>query len=216
MSVRSSLHSGFALLLLTACSGKSSAGSDGDPAKVTALAKTMIQNTPAPAALPACTTPQLAAASLTARTLIQLAGQEVPDRHERTEWINPSELDEPAARTLLDPAADADAKRAAAAKLLAVSKFIIWRPETVDVPLAVGSKELKRGVVGMRALGYDSAGNATCITVFNIKNDKAVSEWAQVESDKAVVDPAISKALQQDLKKVLIGTVASMRAGEAP
>lgn len=213
MSARSSLRSALALLLLTACSdGKS--GPDGDPAQVAALAKTMIANTPAPAALPACTTPQLAAASLTARMLIQLAGQEIPDRHERTDWINPSELDEPAARTLVDPAATTDAKRAAAGTLLGMSKFIIWRPETVDVPLAVGSKELKRGIVGFRALGYDRAGNGTCITVFTIKPDKAVSEWAMDESDKAVVDPAISKALQQDLKKVLIATVAAMRAGQ--
>jgi hypothetical protein len=215
MSARSSLRSALALLLVTACGGGKS-GPDADPAQVAALAKTMITNTPAPAALPACTTQQLAAPSLTARMLIQLAGQEIPDRHERKDWINPSELDEPAARTLVDPASDADAKRAAAGTLLGMSKFIVWRPETVDVPLAVGSKELKRGIVGFRALGYDRAGNATCITVFTIKNDKAVSEWAMDQSDKAVIDPAVSKALQQDLKNVLIGTVASMRAGEAP
>ncbi|MBA3463270.1 MAG: hypothetical protein H0T46_25165 [Deltaproteobacteria bacterium] len=215
MSARSSLRSALALLLVTACGGKTS-GLDADPAQVAALATTMIQNTPAPAALPACTTAQLAAPSLTARTLIQLAGQEIPDRHERTDWINPSELDEPAARTLVDPAATAEAKRAAAGTLLGKSKFIVWRPETVDVPLAVGSKELRRGIVGFRALGYDRAGNGTCITVFTIKNDKAVSEWAMDKSDKAEVDPAISKALQQDLKKVLIGTVASLRAGQAP
>jgi hypothetical protein len=215
MSARSSLRSVALASLLVACGNKSSAP-EADPAKVKTLAKLMIENTPAPAAVPACTTAQLGATVLTARTLIQLAENEMPNRPERAEWCNPPELDDPAARVLVDPAADATAKREGAAKLLGGTGFIIIRPETIDVPLALGFKELKRGAFGLRALGYDKAGNATCVTVFNIKNDKAVSEWAMDQSDKAEVDPAIAKALQQDLKKILIAKVASMRAGEAP
>jgi hypothetical protein len=92
----------------------------------------------------------------------------------------------------------------------------VYRAEMIDVPLATGVKELKRGAAGLRAIGYDGAGNVTCITVFTIKPDKDVSEWAMDQSDKAVVDPAIAKALQQDLKIQLRARVASLRAGEEP
>lgn len=203
-------------MLLAACGKGGAKGPDGDPAAVTALAKRMIDNTPAPAGVPACTPAQLVGTQLTARTLIQLAGNQMPDKPERTDWINPPELDDPAARTLVDPATDPDAKRGAAGALLAAKQFVIIRPEMVNVPLAIGVKELKRGAVGLRALVYDGKGNPTCITVFNVQNDKDVSEWAMDQTDKALVDPAISKALQQDLKKQLLAKVADLRAGNPP
>lgn len=213
MSARSSLRS-FLLLLAAACSSKKGPP-EGDPAQVTARAQTMIKNTPAPVSAPACTVPQLNAPGLTARSLIQLAGNEMPATPERADWINPPELDHPAVRAFLE-ATDDTAKRRAAASFLALPAYLVVRPEMIDVPLATGVKELKRGAAGMRAIGYDAAGNVTCITVFTIKNDKAVSEWAMDQSDKAEVDPAIQKALQQDLKTQLIGRLAAIRGGDEP
>lgn len=192
--------------LLAGCKGH------GDSvAKLQALAKLMIENTPAPAAFGECSREQLNAPGVTARTLIQIAGNPLEDKPERTDWINPSELDVPAARTVVDPNASASDKDDAAAALLGVKAITVWRPEMVNVPLAIGVKELKRGAVGMRALGYDMHGNCTCITVFNIQNDKAVSEWAMDQTNKALVDPAIAKALQKDLRTQLLMKVADLR-----
>src|SRR4051812_14829626 len=154
MSARSSLRSVLVLAALCAC-GKGSGGKGGDPAAVTALAKRMIENTPAPASLPACTAAQLGGLQMTARTLIQLAHHQIEDKPERADWITPADLDDPAARTLAD-STDDGAKRAAAGTLLAAPSFVIIRPEMVNVPLAIGVKELKRGAVGMRLLGYDA------------------------------------------------------------
>lgn len=213
MSARSSLHS-VVLLAVAACSSKKGPP-EADPAEVVARAQLMIKNTPAPVSAPNCTVPQLGAPGITARSLILLAGNAMPTTPERTDWINPSELDDPTVRAYLE-AKDDTAKRQAAASLLALKSFVVFRAEMIDVPLAVGVKELKRGAAGLRAIGYDGAGNVTCITVFSIKNDKAVSEWAMDESDKAVVDPAVAKALQQDLKTQLLAKVGSLRAGEEP
>ena len=213
MSARSSLHS-LLLLTLAACSSKKGPP-EADPAEVTARAQLMIKNTPAPVSAPNCTVPQLNAPGITARSLILLAGNEVPKTPERTDWINPTEIDDPSVRAFLD-AKDDDAKRQAAVAVLAQKAWLVVRTEMIDVPLATGIKELKRGAVGMRAIGYDGAGNVTCITVFSFKNDKAVSEWAQEKSDKAEVDPAIQKALQQDLRTRLIAKIASIRAGDEP
>ena len=213
MSARSSLHS-VLVLAVAACSSKKGPP-EADPAEVKARAQLMIKNTPAPVAAPNCTVEQLNAPGVTARSLILLAENEVPTTPERLEWINPSELDDPSVRAFLE-AKDDDAKRQAAAAVLAHKAWLVVRSEMIDVPLAIGVKELKRGAVGMRAIGYDGAGNVTCITVFSFKNDKAVSEWAMEQSDKAEVDPAIAKALQQDLKTRLVAKVAAIRSGDAP
>jgi hypothetical protein len=204
------------VLLVTAAACSSKQGPpEADPAQVKARAQAMILNTPAPVAAKACTVEQLKAPGITARSLILMAENPMPETHERADWSNPWELDDPAVRMYLD-ATDDTAKRQAAAKVLALPSFIVWRAENIDVPLAIGVKELKRGVVGMRAIGYDNAANVTCITVFSYTNDKDVSEWAQVQSDKAVVDPAVAKALQHDLKQRLRGKVAAMQAGQEP
>ena len=174
----------------------------------------MIINTPAPASLRACTTADLSATSMTARSLIELAHNDMPTSAERTTWINPTELDDVHVRTLVDPASAEAVRRTAAGALLAAKAFIVFRPELVNVPLALGFKELKRGAVGLRAIGYDRGGQAICILVFNVQNDKQVSEWAMDHSDQAVVDPAISKALQEDLKHQLLTKVAALRRGE--
>lgn len=214
MSARSSLRSLLILSAAAACSSKKGPP-EADPAQVKARAHAMIQNTPAPAAARPCTIEQLKAPGITARSLILIAENTLPDTPERADWSNPWELEDPAVRMYLD-ATDDTVKRQAAAKVLALPSFIVWRPENIDVPLAIGVKELKRGVVGMRAIGYDNAANVTCITVFSYKNDKDVSEWAQVQSDKAVIDPAVAKALQHDLKQRLRGKVAAMQAGQEP
>lgn len=212
MSARSSLRSVLPLVLLAACSSKKGAP-EADPARVKALAKTMIANTPAPAGAPACKVEQFNGPGITSRSLILLAENEMPKAAERADWINPPELDAPAVRAFLE-AKDDTAKREAAAAVLALKSIIVWRPETIGVPLAIGYKELKRGAVSVRAIGYDAAGNVTCVAVFSFKNDKAVSDWAMEKSDKADVDPAIVKALQQDLRQQLLGRIAAIRAGD--
>ena len=58
-------------------------------------------------------------ATMTWRTLLVLAGAPIAKDPEHAEWINPPELDAPAARTLVDPKADPTAARQAAAALLA-------------------------------------------------------------------------------------------------
>jgi len=211
MSARSSARNTFVLAVALAACGKGSKAREADPAQAQALAKRMIETTPPPAGAPACTAEQLAAAPLTARTLIQLAGQPMPTNPERADWINPPELDTPSARVLVDPAADETAKRQAAATFLASKAFLVYRVEMVNVPLALEIKELKRGAVGFRAIGYDAKGSPTCILVFNVQNDKAVSEWAMDQTDKAIVDPAVAKALREDLKKQLLAKIPTLK-----
>lgn len=212
MSGRSSPRS-YALaiaLAVTACSGEKVP--EADPAQLTALAKTMVKNIPAPKGAPDCTVGDLHATPLTATTLFQLAGEVPANRPEYAEWVNPPALDAPAARVLLDKAASETDRRRAAAALLAAPNFIVYKVEMVNVPLALEIKELKRGALGMRALGYNAKGTPTCILVFTVQNDKAVSEWAMDKTDKALVDPAIAKALREDLTKQLQARIAGFMA----
>jgi len=210
MSARSSLHSALLLLGAVGCGHKGPAEPEGDPASVQTLAAKMVENIPAPAAARPCTIGDLLATPMTATTLLQLAHKPVPGNPEYARWIQPTALDTPAATVLLDPAATDDAKRHAAGAFLAAKAYVVYKTEMVAVPLALEVKELKRGAVGLRAIGYDKVGTAVCIHVFNVQNDKAVSEWAQVQTDKALVDPAVAKALRDDLTKQLLATVADL------
>ncbi len=212
MSARSSLHSAVALLVAvtasSACGGKKAAsGPEGDPAKVAELAKRMVTNVPPPAGAKPCTIGDLMGTQLTMTTLLRLAQEPVPDKFEYQEFVNPPSLDAPAASVLLDPKSDDAARRSAAGTLLAGTPFIVIKTEMVNVPMALGVKEMKRGALGMRAIGYDTSGTPTCIHVFTVRNDKQLSEWAMDKSDKPVIDPAVAKALRDDLTVQLVKTI---------
>jgi len=207
MSGRSSLLS---LLLLASCGGEKVP--EADPAKVQALAKRMVTNVPPPAGARDCTVGDLHGVPMTAATMLQLAGEPVPTQPEYRDWVNPASLDAPAARVLIDKAASETDKRRAAATLLGAHAFIVYKVEMVNVPLALELKELKRGAVGMRAIGYEANGAVKCILVFTVQNDLAVANWAMDKTDKALVDPAIAKAVREDLTKQIEARIAGFMA----
>ena len=92
-------------------------------------------------------------------------------------------------------------------------RLVVFRVDMVNVPLALGVKELKRGAVGVRAIGYDRTGQATCAKVFTVRNDKATSEAAMDRSDRATVDPAVMQLLRDDLAQQLIWHVELLATG---
>lgn len=191
-----------AVLALAAC-GKSREAPkkpEADPKQVTKLAAKMAREVPTPAAVRECTLDDLAGgAPMTFRTLMQLGEQKLADTPEESAWINPPELDAPAARTLVDPNAPKTAARQAAAELLAAPFWVAYKVDHVNAPMALGVKELKIGTVGTRVIRYEKTGLPSCVLVFFFQNDKAVSDDAIAKSDRAVIDPAIAKALREDL-----------------
>jgi hypothetical protein len=216
MSARSSRPSPIAYAVLAAaaaagCSKKQPAKPQADPAKVTALAATMYKHTPAPAAVRNCKPEELAGgAVMTYLTVLKLGNQPIKDDPVRSDWINPSEVEHPAARTLVDPAAEDRARREAAAELLAAPHYVVFRVEMIDVPLALEIKELKRGAVGVRAIRYDKRGRAACLHVFTVQNDKQKSEWAMDQTTKVTVDPEVVKALRDDLHAQMIARISDL------
>ncbi len=211
MSARSSVLELVAIAAAAAACAKTPKP-EADPAKIEVLARSMINNTPMPAAVPPCKPEQLAAAfPMTQRTVLQLAKLPIPGEPERADWINPVELDAPSARLLVD-GTDPTLRRQAAAELLAARSYVVYRVDMVNAPLALLVKELKRGGVGMRAIGYDKRGEATCVDVFIVQQDKQKSEWAMDQSNKALVDPAVAKVLRDDLKDQLLKKVAARNA----
>lgn len=192
--------------------GCGSKSPQGDPAKFATLATTMIKNVPVPG-VTECTGDQvLGGATMTIRTLLAIAKQPFVDKPERQDFVNPPQLDVPAARVLADDkASDAD-KRRAAAELAAAPFYLVYIIDHVDVPMALGIKELKRGIAGGRALKYDKQGNLQCVRIFLWENDKAVSDDAIAKSDKAVIDPAVAQRLREDLTAQLLKRIAALGA----
>ncbi len=208
MSVRSFAHSAPLLLLaVTACGSKKP---EADPAKVQQLAKAMANNPPPFAGMRACVTADFLQPSMSQPTLLRLAKEEVPDTPERAAWMNPPEVDVPYARVLVE-ASDEKLRRQAAAEFLAAKAYLVYRVDMVNVPMALAVKELKRGAVGIRAIGYDMTGNPICVKPFTVQNDKAKSNWAMQTSDKAVIDPAVAQALRDDLKVQLLAKIDQLR-----
>jgi hypothetical protein len=192
--------------------GCSSRGPQGDPAAFAALASTMVTNVPTPGA-PACTGAQvLGGATMTMRTLLQIARRPIQDVPERREFVNPPQLDVPAARVLLDAKASEGDRRRAAAELATAPFYLVYIIDHIDVPMALGFKELKLGIAGGRALRYDKQGQLQCVRVFSWHNDKQVSDDAIARSNKAVIDPAVAKQLQDDLTAQLLKRVAALGA----
>ena len=195
MLARSSLLS---LAALVGC-GHKAHKPEADPAKVTAFATKLIDNTPVPAAVPECKPEELhAAATVTFRSLEQLTGKKPGTEPEQADWINPPDLDTPAVRTLLD-STDATQKREAAAELLAAPGWIVYRVDLVNAPMAIGVKELKIGTIGARIIHYDKDARPTCATVWNFQNTQAKTDWAISITNKAYVDGAVAKELRDDL-----------------
>lgn len=200
MWARSSLLS---LAVLAAC-GHKAHKPEADPAKVAALAAKMIDNSPVPAAVPECKPEELVAPiEVTFRTLHELAGQPPGKGNEVAEWINPHDLDTPAARTFVDTA-DSTQKREAAAELLAQPAWLVYRVDLVNAPMAIGVKELKTGTIGMRLIRYDRNARPMCVTVFNFQNTPEKTEWAIKITNKAYVDAAVAKELRDDLAAQMI------------
>jgi hypothetical protein len=213
MWARSSRRDALALIALTTACGKHARNPDLDPARIQDHARRVAHNLPAPAAVPACKPNELAGgATLSFRTLLELAGDPIASTPEHADWINPPALDVPAARLLIDPAADAAAKRQAAAELEAAPFWVVYHVELVDAPLALGVKELKLGTVGTMVLRFDRAGLPTCMLPFYFQNTKEKNDWAIAKSDRPVVDPAVAQALREDLAAQFV----KLAPGRAP
>jgi hypothetical protein len=177
---------------------------EADPAKVAALAAKFVENTPVPVAVPECKPEELGApVEVTSRTLHELAGQKPGAAPEEAEWINPHDLDSPAARTFVETA-DATQKREAAAELLAAPAWMVYRIDLVNAPMAIGVKELKTGTIGMRLIRYNNHAQPVCVTVFNFQNTQEKTDWAISITNKAYVDAAVSKELRDDLTAQMI------------
>jgi hypothetical protein len=199
MSVRSSARSLLALAVV-ACSGACHHPPEANPAKFLKLADRMVNDVPAPASVPACKPEELVGTPMTRRTLLLIDSRELDKTAELSDWMNPTELDAPAARVLIDATADETARRRATAELLAAPAYLIYRLDMVAAPMALGVRDLKIGTIGGRLIRYDRTGTPTCIVLFTFQDDVAKSDSAIARSRAAaVVDPAIAKEMRDDL-----------------
>lgn len=214
MSARSSaLELAIALIALTACGKKERKLPEADPAKITTLAKRMVKNVPVPAGAPVCKFEQLmGGATLTKKTLYQLAETTPDKRPDVADYVNPTELDAPAARQILDNPADEKLRRQGAAELLRAPFYLVYHVDLVDTPLALGVKDFKKSTVGARALRYDKTGKIECLYVFFWTNDPEMQKWAVQQTNRPLVDPAVAQKLQEDLRKQMLTRVAALAA----
>jgi hypothetical protein len=200
-----------ALALLAAAAACSSHKPEADPARLDPILKAMDRNTPAPGAAPVCGPQDLiGGASMTQLTLLKITKEPPNLGPEREDWINPPELDSPAARELIDPGAEESTRWQAAYELLSAPFYLVYRIDIVDAPMAIGVKDLKRGTVTFRVLRYDRQGNIVCAKVVAFQNTRDKSDWAIVKSNLAVMDPKISAALRDDLRDQLLRYVAAL------
>jgi hypothetical protein len=184
---------------------------EADPARLVPIMKAMDKNTPAPGGAPDCTPEQMVGgATMTQVTLLKIAKEPANPGPERADWINPPELDSPAARELIDPGVDETTRRQAAYELLSAPFFLVYRVELVDAPMALGVKDLKRGTVGTRVLRYDTRGNIVCIRVMNFQSSLEKSDWAILKSNLPVIDPKIAAALRDDLRNEFLRHVPAL------
>lgn len=199
MSGRSSLRSVLALAALAACGKSAPPAPEADPSKVIDIAKKLEMNMPGMSTVPDCKDADyVGTLPVTYRSVMLLAGETPSVEPRDAEWINPVELDAMPVRALLD-GKDAKVKRRAAAEVLAAKAFLMFKVDVVNAPMALGFKELKIGTVLTRVIKFDRAGNPTCVGRVEFQNDQAKSDWAISVSDKAVIDPAVAKALRDDL-----------------
>lgn len=211
MSVRSFVRDlGIAAgLFAPACS--TSHKPEADPERLVPIMQAIDKHTPAPGGAPTCTPDQMIdGATLTQVTLLKLAKEPANPGPERDDWINPAELDSPAARELIDPAVDETTKRQAAYELLSAPFFLVYRIDLVDAPMALKIKELKRGVVGLRVLRFDKKGDIACVKVMIIQNTLEKSDEAILKSNLAVIDPKVAEELRSDLRDQLLKHVHAL------
>lgn len=198
-----------AACLAAACS--TSHKPEADPARLAPIMKAMDRNTPVPGGAPTCTPDQMiGGATMTQVTLLKIAGEPANPGPERDAWINPPELDSPAARELIDPSVDETTKRQAAYELLSAPFFLVYRVDIVDAPMALGVKDLKRGTIGARALRYDTHGNIVCVKLMTFQSSLAKSDRAILKSNLAVMDPKVAAELRDDLREQLFRYVRSL------
>jgi hypothetical protein len=195
---------------VAACS-KKAPPPEADPAQFVAITKRMAQTFPGPGANECAGKDVVGGATMVGPTFLDIAQSSYDKtKPEFQEYVNPHELDSPAARVLIDPKATDKQKRQATAELLSAPFYLVYYVDLVNAPMALEVKELKRGTVGARAVKFDKQGNALCVRVFYWQNDKAVSESAIKRSDKAVMDPAIAKELRDDLRAQMLLRIPSL------
>ena len=213
MSARSSLHSVLPLLVAVAVGGcgKQAKAPEADPARFSVIAKRMAQTFPGPGAKECDGKDVVGGATFTGTTFLAIADSKYDTtKPEFQEYVNPHELDSPAARALIDPKATETQKRQATAELLSAPFYLVYYVDLVNAPMAFEIKELKRGTVGARAVRFDKAGNAQCVRVFYFQQDKELSESAIKRSNKALIDPAIAKELRDDLRVQMLKRIPSL------
>jgi hypothetical protein len=180
------------LSLLVACKAKQP---EADPAKVKALAHQLIQNEPGMAAVRECKDADYEKTlPVTWRTLKLLSGDPIGKENREADWINPAQLEAPAFRAVLEKN-----DRRAAAQVLRANAYLVHKVEVVNAPIALGIKELKIGSIAARAIRYERNGKPTCVMIVDFTNDRAKSDWAISVSDKTLIDPAVAKAMRDDL-----------------
>lgn len=195
--------------LALGCQGKPP---QADPAQIEQLARKMIINVPVPGAARNCShTEVTGGATLTERTVRLLAKQTI-DPYDTTlaAWINPPELDSPAASTLLDAAASETKKREAAAELLAAPFYLVYQIDNVSAPLAVRLQEMKRGSAGARALRYDKNAKVECLMIFDWVNDDRKSRQAFAMVEKSGITDEVVNLVREDLREQLLARVRSL------
>jgi len=199
MSARSSAHKLALALALAACGKSAPPPPEADPAKVIDIAHKLEANMPGMATVRDCKPDDYAGAlPLTWRSLTQLAGETQSKESRDADWINPPELDAAPVRVLLD-SQDVKLKRRAAAEVLGAKSFMLYKVDVVNAPMAVAIKELKTGTVLTRIIRFERDTTPTCVAMLDFQNDPAKSDWAISVSDKPLIDPAVAKALRDDL-----------------
>jgi hypothetical protein len=196
-------------LAAAACSTKHKP--EADPKRLVPIMQAIDKHTPAPGGAPECEPAQMiGGATLTMVTALELGGEDANAGPTREAWINPAELDSPAARELLDPAIDDTVKRQAAYELLSAPFYLIYRVDLVDAPMAMGVKDLKRGAVFTRVLRYDRKGDIECATVMSFQQTLDKSDWAILKSNLPTIDPKVRDVLREDLREQMLKHVAAL------
>lgn len=200
-----------AAVVAAGCGGRAR---EADPARVTALFAKMFDNVPTPGGVPTCEYSQLTGgATVTRRTLSQLAGKPTGDQPETADYVNPSELDSPAARTLIDSADDGERRRAAA-ELLAAPFFLVYYNDAIDVPMALGHKDFNKAYGRARALRYDPTGRPVCFLHYVYANSPAKQQWAIEHSDRAQLSIEVRDEIRRDLRAQLLTRIANLARPE--
>jgi hypothetical protein len=200
-------------VLLATMAGCHRRAPEADPAKFVAVAERMVKNVPTPAGIRDCRPDELVGATMTRRTLLLIAHTALDQQAELSDWINPEELDAPAARVLADPSASDTAKRQATAELLRAPAYFTYKIDMVAAPMALGVKDLKIGTVGGRLFRYDRTGRPECVVLYAFQNDKRRSDRAiELSRSMGVIDPAVARELRADLREQYLAHAPAVAA----